>query len=62
MKDQAERLAQAGFKRVNVSLDTLKPEIYRRLTRWGNLSDVLSGIEAASKAGLSPIKIEERKP
>jgi cyclic pyranopterin phosphate synthase len=46
-------LARAGVKRVNVSLDTLDPRKFREITRWGDLSKVLSGIEAAQAAGLS---------
>jgi GTP 3',8-cyclase len=53
----AERLRAAGLSRVNVSLDSLDPETYRRLTRWGDLSEVLEGIEAAVSAGLDPVKI-----
>ncbi len=53
----AYKLKEAGLKRVNVSLDTLKPERFRRITRIGNLEDVLKGIEEARKAGLTPIKI-----
>lgn len=49
----APRLAAAGVRRVNVSLDTLKPDLFRRLTRGGDLSKVLAGIEAAQAAGLS---------
>jgi cyclic pyranopterin phosphate synthase len=53
----ARPLAEAGLQRVNISLDTLNPEKFRRLTRWGNLADVLAGIQAAEEAGLNPIKI-----
>ena len=53
----AKPLAEAGLKRVNVSLDTLNPEKFRRLTRWGKIEDVWEGIYAAEAAGLSPIKI-----
>jgi cyclic pyranopterin phosphate synthase len=53
----AEDLADAGLDRVNVSLDSLKPERYREITRGGDLEAVLRGIEAAEKAGLTPIKI-----
>ncbi len=53
----ANELAAAGLDRVNVSLDSLKPERYKEMTRGGNVSDVLRGIEAAEKAGLSPVKI-----
>ncbi|MGA0605665.1 GTP 3',8-cyclase MoaA [Phenylobacterium sp. VNQ135] len=49
----ADRLAAAGVKRINVSLDTLKPELFRTLTRGGNLTKVLDGISAAQAAGLS---------
>jgi cyclic pyranopterin phosphate synthase len=50
-------LAEAGLQRVNISLDTLDPEKFHTLTRWGSLDDVWSGIQAAEKAGLTPIKI-----
>jgi cyclic pyranopterin phosphate synthase len=53
----ARPLAEDGMQRVNVSLDTLDPEKFRRLTRWGDLQDVWEGIQAAEEAGLSPIKI-----
>jgi cyclic pyranopterin phosphate synthase len=49
----AEPLARAGVKRVNVSLDTLDPRKFREITRWGDLSKVLAGIEAAQAAGLA---------
>jgi cyclic pyranopterin phosphate synthase len=53
----AARLAKAGLQRVNVSLDTLNPEKFRRLTRWGSVEDVWEGLQAAEAAGLRPIKI-----
>jgi len=53
----ARPLAEAGLQRVNISLDTLDPEKYHTLTRWGSLEDVWSGIQAAERAGLTPIKI-----
>jgi cyclic pyranopterin phosphate synthase len=53
----AEPLAQAGLQRVNISLDTLNPEKFHTLTRWGSLEDVWAGIRAAEEAGLTPIKI-----
>lgn len=53
----AEPLAQAGLKRVNISLDTLDPGRFRKITRVGDLADTLKGIEAAQKAGLKPVKI-----
>ncbi len=48
----APQLADAGVKRVNVSLDTLDEAKFKRITRWGRLAHVLDGIEAAQKAGL----------
>ncbi len=48
----ARPLAAAGVARINVSLDTLDPEKFRRITRWGDLSKVLAGIDAAAEAGL----------
>ena len=53
----AERLARSGLRRVNISLDTLKPERFNQITRLGRYSDVMEGIAAARAAGLSPIKI-----
>lgn len=55
--DMADELKKAGVKRVNISLDTLDPDKYREITRGGDLSKVLAGIEAAKRAGLTPIKI-----
>ena len=49
----ADRLAACGVKRINVSLDTLKPDLFRRLTRGGDVAKVLAGIDAAQVAGLS---------
>ncbi len=53
----AQPLAEAGLQRVNISLDTLDPAKFRRLTRWGTLEEVWRGIRAAEEAGLVPIKI-----
>ena len=53
----ARPLALAGLQRVNISLDTLDPQKFHTLTRWGSLEDVWSGIQAAERAGLIPIKI-----
>lgn len=50
-------LAQAGLQRVNISLDTLNPDKFQTLTRWGSVEDVWSGIRAAEAVGLTPIKI-----
>lgn len=52
----AAELAACGVKRVNVSLDTLKPDRFRAITRWGDISQVMDGLAAAEKAGLA-IKI-----
>ena len=57
MTEHAADLRQAGLRRVNVSLDTVDPGRYRALTRGGDLAEVLRGIAAARKAGLSPIKV-----
>ncbi|MCR5877811.1 GTP 3',8-cyclase MoaA [Phenylobacterium sp. J367] len=48
----AGRLADAGVRRINVSLDTLKPALFRTLTRGGDLAKVVAGIDAAQAAGL----------
>ncbi len=53
----AEPLAKAGLQRVNISVDTLDPEKFKRLTRWGKLQDVWEGIHAAEAAGLLPVKL-----
>jgi cyclic pyranopterin phosphate synthase len=53
----ARPLAEAGLKRVNISIDTLDAEKFHRITRWGQLDDVWRGIHAAEEAGLTPIKL-----
>lgn len=53
----AEPLKQAGLQRVNISIDTLNPVKFKRLTRWGKIEQVWEGIEAAERAGLSPVKL-----
>lgn len=53
----ADDLAKAGLHRVNISLDSTDPEIYHKITRCGDLQNVMNGIEAAKKAGLTPVKI-----
>ncbi|MEI7663369.1 MAG: radical SAM protein [Bacteroidota bacterium] len=53
----ASDLARAGLHRINISLDTLDPEKYKAITRGGNIQKVFDGIEAAKKAGLTPVKI-----
>ena len=54
---RAEKLAMAGLRRINISLDTLDPDTFIRLSRRRRLPDVLAGIAAAQLAGLHPIKI-----
>ncbi|HUS87182.1 MAG TPA: radical SAM protein [Bacteroidales bacterium] len=53
----AKHLARAGLQRINISLDTVDPEKFRWISRGGDLQEALDGIEAAIKAGLTPIKI-----
>jgi cyclic pyranopterin phosphate synthase len=53
----APALAEAGLSRVNISLDTLNPQIFHRLTRLGNFDQVWRGIQAAERAGITPIKL-----
>ena len=53
----ARPLAEAGLERVNISLDTLNPAKFRRLTRFGDFEDVWEGILAADAAGLKPVKL-----
>src|SRR5579871_4894293 len=48
----AAELKAAGMRRINVSLDTLDPEKFTAITRWGKLDKVVAGIEAAKRAGL----------
>ncbi len=50
-------LKEAGLSRVNVSIDTVRRDRYREITRRDHLPDVLAGIDAAIRAGLSPVKI-----
>jgi cyclic pyranopterin phosphate synthase len=49
----AAELKACGVKRINVSLDTLDPDRFRALTRWGELAKVMTGIDAAQAAGLA---------
>lgn len=53
----ARPLAEAGLDRVNVSLDSIRPETFHRITRRDRLHDVLEGLAAAADAGLGPIKV-----
>jgi len=53
----AEELAGAGLRRVNISLDSLRPDRFREITNGGDIDSVFRGIEAAERAGLTPVKI-----
>ena len=57
LADYASGLKEAGLRRVNVSLDSLDPETYRKITGIDRLADVLEGITAAVDAGLTPVKL-----
>lgn len=56
LKHLAKPLADAGLRRLNISIDSLNPKTFQRLTRWGNVDDVITGIHAAEEAGF-PIKL-----
>jgi cyclic pyranopterin phosphate synthase len=49
----AQELKDAGVRRINISLDTLKADRFKAITRWGDFGQVMAGIEAAEKAGLA---------
>lgn len=53
----AGALAEAGLNRVNVSLDSVRPETFRTITRRDRLDDVVAGLAAAEAAGLGPVKV-----
>ncbi|MCB1807314.1 MAG: GTP 3',8-cyclase MoaA, partial [Candidatus Competibacteraceae bacterium] len=53
----AQGLRDAGVKRINISLDSLRPDRFKKLTRVGELDKVLAGIKAAQQAGFESIKI-----
>jgi cyclic pyranopterin phosphate synthase len=53
----AKPLKEAGLQRVNISIDTLDPAKFQRLTRWGKLDDVWKGILAAEETGMTPVKL-----
>lgn len=54
---QADALKQAGVKRINISVDSLQPERFNRITRTGHLAQVLDGLRAAIAAGFEGIKL-----
>ncbi|HMV67208.1 MAG TPA: GTP 3',8-cyclase MoaA [Myxococcota bacterium] len=53
----AAPLREAGLRRVNVSCDAIDPDVFRRLTRNGDVAAVLAGVEAARRVGLVPVKV-----
>jgi cyclic pyranopterin phosphate synthase len=53
LAEHAAALARLGVRRINVSIDSLRPEVFARLTRGGDLAKVLAGVEAARAAGLA---------
>ena len=57
LRKYAFELADAGLQRVNISMDTIDPEKYRWITRGGDITEMLDGINAAFEAGLKPVKL-----
>jgi cyclic pyranopterin phosphate synthase len=57
LSEYAQSLAEAGLHRVNISIDTIDPDRYKKITRLGSVERVFAGIEAARSAGLAPIKL-----
>ncbi|MCY6369198.1 GTP 3',8-cyclase MoaA [Clostridium ganghwense] len=57
LNDLIHDLKQAGLKRLNISLDTLKEDKFKKITRYGDLNKVLRGIEKCLSLGLTPLKI-----
>jgi len=57
LAEQIDSLKSAGLKRVNISIDSLDPDRFRRMTKRGDLGKVMDGIFAARAAGLAPIKL-----
>lgn len=57
LEEYAHELKKAGLNRINVSLDTLKPEVFSMITGGGNLKQVMAGIDEAIKVGLKPVKL-----
>jgi cyclic pyranopterin phosphate synthase len=53
LKSFAASLKKAGLKKINIHLDTLSPEKFRQITRWGQLEKVLEGIREAKRIGFS---------
>ena len=57
LESQAAALKKAGVKRINISIDSLKPERFKKITRTGDLNKVLAGLQASIDAGFDGIKI-----
>ena len=57
LPDLAVPLREAGLSRLNLSLDSLRPDVYRTMTRGGSLAGALAGLAAALRAGMSPVKL-----
>lgn len=57
LRELAIPLRRAGLRRVNVSIDSMKPEVFKRITRFGSLAVTWDGIHAALDAGLVPVKL-----
>lgn len=57
LEEHAQRLYDAGLRRINISLDTLDPGRFRQLTRRDGLERVIAGIHAAKRAGFDPVKV-----
>ncbi len=58
LPEMAQPLRDAGVDRLNISLDTLRPERFRHMTRCGTLEQTLQGVEAAEKAGFQSLKFD----
>ncbi|MDP1808976.1 MAG: GTP 3',8-cyclase MoaA [Actinomycetota bacterium] len=57
LAQHAQDLFNAGLRRVNISIDSLDPLIYTKMTRWGQLDQALAGMDAALAVGMVPVKI-----
>ncbi|HKV37790.1 MAG TPA: GTP 3',8-cyclase MoaA, partial [Blastocatellia bacterium] len=57
LAEKAVALKNAGLRRINVSLDTLDPQKFKRMSKRGDLAEVLDGVLEAKRVGLNPIKI-----
>jgi cyclic pyranopterin phosphate synthase len=57
LKERIDVLKKAGLRRINISIDSLDPDRFKRMTKRGDLNKVLEGIFAAKRAGMAPIKL-----